>query len=90
MTSNTVSNITKSVAKNILTALQNSQTNINNQQKIYGKCDTKTIQPGWKLFRVDRMNGLRKLGGNFYEPRKLFNPNGDKDMIEIYNIIKFE
>ena len=52
--------------------------------------DTKTIQPGWKLFRVDRMNGLRKLGGNFYEPRKLFNPIGDKDMIEIYNIIKFD
>lgn len=44
MTSNTVSNITKSVAKNILTALQNSQTNVNNEQKIYGKCDTETIQ----------------------------------------------
>jgi hypothetical protein len=52
--------------------------------------DTKTIQPGWKMFRIDRANGLRKLGGNFYEPRKLFNPNGDKDMIEIYNIIKFD
>lgn len=52
--------------------------------------DTKTIQPGWKLFRVDRMNNLRKLGGQFYEPRPLFNPNGDKDMIEIYNIIQFD
>lgn len=52
--------------------------------------DTKTIQPGWKLFRIDRMDNFKKLGGNFYEPRKLFNPNGDKDMIEIYNIIKFD
>lgn len=52
--------------------------------------DTKTIQPGWKLFRVDRMNGLKKLGGKIYEPKPLFNPNGDKDMIQIYNIIKFD
>jgi len=52
--------------------------------------DTKTIQPGWKLFRVDRMNGLRKLGGKFYEPKPLFNPNGDKDMMQIYKILKFE
>jgi len=52
--------------------------------------DTKTIQPGWKLFRVDRMNALRKLGGKFYEPKPLFNPNGDKDMIQIYNIINFD
>jgi len=52
--------------------------------------DTKTIQPGWKLFRTDRMNNFIKLGGEFNEPRKLFNPNGDKEMIEIYNIIKFD
>jgi len=52
--------------------------------------DTKTIQPGWKLFRVDRMNSLRKLGGTFSEPRRLFNPNGDKDMITLYNIINFQ
>jgi hypothetical protein len=52
--------------------------------------DTKTIQPGWKLFRVDRMNGFKKLGGTFNEARPLFNPTGDKDMIQIYNITKFE
>ena len=23
--------------------------------------DTKTIQPGWKLFRVDRMDALKKI-----------------------------
>jgi hypothetical protein len=52
--------------------------------------DTKTIQPGWKTFRIDRMNNLEMLGGKFYEPRSLFNPNGDKDMIQIYNILKFD
>ena len=51
--------------------------------------DTKTIQPGWKLFRVDRMDNLRKLSGTFSEPRPLFNPTGDKDMTKIYNIINF-
>ena len=50
---------------------------------------TKTIQPGWKLFRVDRMDALKKLGGTFSEPRPLFNPTGDKDMTKIYNITNF-
>jgi hypothetical protein len=52
--------------------------------------DTKTIQPGWKLFRVDRMDNLRKLGGTFNEAKPLFNPNGDKDMINIYYITQFD
>ena len=52
--------------------------------------DTKTIEPGWKLFRVDRMNNLRVLSGEFDEPKPLFNPNGDKDMIKIYNITQFQ
>jgi hypothetical protein len=51
--------------------------------------DTKTIQPGWKLFRVDRMDALKKLGGTFSEPRPLFNSTGDKDMTKIYNITNF-
>jgi len=51
--------------------------------------DTKTIQPGWKTFRTDRMGGLRKLSGKFTEPRPLFNPSGDKDMIKIYKLIDF-
>ena len=51
--------------------------------------DTKRMQPGWKLFRVDRMDALKKLGGTFSEPRPLFNPNGDKDMTKIYNITNF-
>jgi len=52
--------------------------------------DTKTIQPGWKLFRVDRMKNLRKLGGTFNEAKPLFNPTGDKDMTKIYNITQFD
>lgn len=52
--------------------------------------DTKTIQPGWKLFRVDRMKNLRKLSGTFDEAKPLFNPTGDKDMIKIYNITQFD
>ena len=52
--------------------------------------DTKTIEPGWKLFRVDRMNGLRKLGGTFDEAKPLFNPTGDKDMTQIYYITQFD
>ena len=51
--------------------------------------DTKTMQPGWKLFRVDRMDALKKLGGTFSEPKPLFNPTGDKDMTKIYNITNF-
>jgi len=52
--------------------------------------DTKTIEPGWKLFRVDRMENLRTLGGTFNEAKPLFNPTGDKDMIKIYNITQFD
>ena len=52
--------------------------------------DTKTIQPGWKLFRVDRIKNLKKLGGTFDEAKPLFNPTGDKDMIKIYNITQFD
>lgn len=52
--------------------------------------DTKTIQPGWKLFRTDRMENMRTLSGTFDEAKPLFNPTGDKDMIRIYYITKFD
>lgn len=52
--------------------------------------DTKTIQPGWKLMLTHRMGSLTMLGGDFKEPRPLFNPNGDKEMIKIYKILKFK
>lgn len=40
----TISNITNTTAKNILSALQRSQTNANIQQQIYGVCDTELVQ----------------------------------------------
>lgn len=52
--------------------------------------DTKTIQPGWKLFRTDRIDRMKVLGGTFDEAKPLFNPTGDKDMIKINYITKFE
>lgn len=52
--------------------------------------DTKTIQPGWKLFRVDRMLNFNKLSGRFNVPRPKFNPNGDDSMESVYKITNFE
>ena len=53
--------------------------------------DTKTIQPGWKLFRADRFLGdIKVLGGTFDTPREYFNPNGDKSMKRVYAITKFD
>lgn len=52
--------------------------------------DTKTIQPGWKLFRVDRFLGdIKVLGGKFNEPREKFNANGDRSMIRVYAMTNF-
>lgn len=52
--------------------------------------DTKTIQPGWKTFRSDRVNDFRILGGTFNQPRPLFNPSGDRSMKKVYKITQFE
>ncbi len=51
--------------------------------------DTKTIQPGWKLFRVDRFLHFTKLSGTFDTPRDKFNPNGDKSMNAVYAMVNF-
>jgi predicted DNA-binding transcriptional regulator YafY len=51
--------------------------------------DTKTIQPGWKTFRSDRINDFQILGGTFEEPKPLFNPNGDRSMKRVYKITQF-
>ena len=51
--------------------------------------DTKTIQPGWKTFRTDRVNDFRILSGTFEEPRPLFNPTGDRSMKRVYKITQF-
>jgi hypothetical protein len=51
--------------------------------------DTKTIQPGWKLFRVDRFLHFLTLGGTFDTPRDKFNPNGDRSMKQVYAMASF-
>jgi len=51
--------------------------------------DTKTIQPGWKTFRTDRIDNFQILGGTFEEPRPLFNPTGDRSMKRVYKITQF-
>lgn len=51
---------------------------------------SKTVQPGWKLFRVDRMLNFNILSGRFNEPRPKFNPDGDKSMSQVNKIINFE
>lgn len=51
--------------------------------------DTKTIQPGWKTFRTDRVENFQVLGGTFNQPRPLFNPNGDRSMSRVYKITQF-
>jgi predicted DNA-binding transcriptional regulator YafY len=51
---------------------------------------TDTEQPGWKFFRVDRIQNWKETDDNFYAPRMDFNPRGDKSMTEIYGITKFK
>jgi hypothetical protein len=48
----------------------------------YGKS-----KAGNDIIRVYQVGGDTKT---IHEPKPLFNPNGDKDMIQIYNILKFE
>jgi hypothetical protein len=48
--SSSISNITNTTSKNILSALQRSQTYVNIQQQITGVCDTDTIQSLSKLY----------------------------------------
>lgn len=58
--------------------------------------DTKTKKPAWKIFRVDKIVRWEKTGWSYNSPinqrdpsAPSFNPNGDKDMLRIYNIAKF-
>lgn len=45
--------------------------------------------PGWRLFRLDKINSLKPTGENFIEMRPNFNPNGDKSMTSIIIIAKY-
>lgn len=55
--------------------------------------DSKQLEevPGWRLFRVDRFLGdIKVLSGTFDTPRPKFNPNGDRSMKRVYNMVSFD
>jgi len=45
--------------------------------------------PGWRLFRLDKINTIKPTGEKFDQMRPNFNPNGDKSMTSIIIISKF-
>jgi predicted DNA-binding transcriptional regulator YafY len=45
--------------------------------------------PGWRLFRVDKILSFKPTGEVFNEPKPGFNPNGDKGMVRIINLVTF-
>lgn len=60
---------------------------INNQQKLsafqvsgYSQSGENT---GWKLFIVDHISEFEILDESFYQPRKGYNPSGDKLILHI-------
>ena len=57
--------------------------------QLEGKSDTPENMPGWRLFRVDRMVDFINSGDIFNEPKPLYNPSGDKDMVRIFSQAKF-
>ncbi len=59
--------------------------------------DTRTIQPQWKFFRLDRITSINKTEHYFYRPISdyksdigKFNPAGDMTMSTVFNIAKFD
>ena len=45
--------------------------------------------PGWRLFRVDKIFTFKPTMDNFTEVRPLYNPNGDRSMIQVLVNAKF-
>ena len=58
--------------------------------QIRGASDTPENQPGWRMFRMDRIRNINPTTDTFDTPRPYFNPNGDKHMSSIYEIAKFD
>ena len=40
--------------------------------------------PGWRFFRVDKMQFIRPTQENFDTPRPNYNPNGDRSMERVF------
>ena len=52
--------------------------------------DPHSPKPGWRLFRVDKITMFKPLRKNFTKPRPGYNFNGDKDMVSIITLAKFD
>lgn len=51
--------------------------------------DTASKVPSWKMFRLDRIMSWKPTYSLFNKPAPLFNPNGDKSMSVVYDIVNF-
>ena len=40
--------------------------------------------PGWRFFRLDKMDFIRPTQETFYTPKPDYNPNGDKSMKRVF------
>jgi len=58
--------------------------------QVRGSSDTPENRPGWRLFRLDKINSLSPTTETFETARPYFNPTGDKHMSSIYEIAKFD
>ena len=52
--------------------------------------DPHSPKPGWRLFRLDKTNLFKPTRETFTTPRPGYNFNGDKDMVQIITIAKFD
>ena len=46
--------------------------------------------PGWRLFRLDKILSLKPIGEVYNQPHPGYNFNGDKSMVSIITIAKFD
>lgn len=58
--------------------------------QVRGSSDTPENQPGWRLFRLDKIRNSSPTNDTFETPRPYFNPKGDKHMSQIFELAKFD
>ena len=46
--------------------------------------------PGWRLFRLDKILSMKPTGEVYNTPRPNYNFNGDKSMVSVITIAKFD
>jgi predicted DNA-binding transcriptional regulator YafY len=46
--------------------------------------------PGWRIFRLDKIQSFRPTGEVFNQPQPGYNPNGDKSMNRVIINVKFD